>query len=102
MCHVQHFFSQGSFECHLETENTAVKGSYLISAKQSYHSCLNLTGISLCLFITRFIHVHLAALINLFSLGAWLSLTKPHLADLDFVKDSNSRENAGQDGIIQM
>ena len=69
LCHGQHFFSHGSFECHLETENTAVKGSYLISAKESYHSCFNLTVISLCLFIARFIRIHLAALINLFSFG---------------------------------
>lgn len=72
LCHVQHFFSHGSFECHLETENTVVKGSYLISAKESYHSCFNLTVISPCLFIIWFIHIHLAALINLFSFGAWL------------------------------
>lgn len=66
---------------HAETGNTVVKGSYL-SAKQSYHSGFNLTAISLCLFITRFIHIHLAALINIFRYGAWLSLTKPQLAGL--------------------
>lgn len=93
------FLFSWSFECHLETESCAVKGSYLI--KGSYQWCCNLTVISLCLFMAWFI----IALINLSSLGHGFhsqSLTEQTSKDhLDFGEENNSHGSAGQDGTIQ-
>lgn len=94
LCHVQ-----WSFESHLESENSAVKSSYLISAEGSYQCC-NLPAISLCLFMAWVI----IAFINLSSLGHGFhsqSLTQQTSKDhLDFGEESNSlgkMERSGQE-----